>query len=215
MNKIIIIDDTSSEQKEVRQIPGLNIVFQGGGNIVEVSSLTRFQDCAMIMHSNCHVRIGATKHKISKLKVFCNSRNKVIIGKNFSCLGADCRLQENEVGLQIGNNCMFSTGIVIYASDGHAIYEIATPSKSINKGSTIRIGDHVWVGRHVTLLKKTVIGNDCIIGFGSLVTKVFNINNAIIGGYPARVLKTNVNWDRKPPQEFDIFNLRKKNEGVH
>ena len=31
MNKIIIIDDTSSEQKEVRQIPGLNIVFQGGG----------------------------------------------------------------------------------------------------------------------------------------------------------------------------------------
>lgn len=53
----------------------------------------------------------------------------------------------------------------------------------------IRIGKNCWIGSKVTVLDGVRIGNGCVIAAGAVVTKSFP-DNSIIGGVPARLLKT-------------------------
>jgi len=50
------------------------------------------------------------------------------------------------------------------------------------------IGDRVWVGANVTILKGVTIGDDAVIGAGSVVTKDIP-SRAIAVGSPAKVLR--------------------------
>jgi acetyltransferase-like isoleucine patch superfamily enzyme len=53
----------------------------------------------------------------------------------------------------------------------------------------IRIGRHVFIGAHSTILKGVTIGDGAIIGAGSVVTKNVPAGE-IWGGNPARCLQT-------------------------
>lgn len=52
----------------------------------------------------------------------------------------------------------------------------------------IYIGSNVWIGANVTILKGTKIGDNCVIGAGSVVKGVFN-TNTLIAGSPAKAIK--------------------------
>lgn len=52
-----------------------------------------------------------------------------------------------------------------------------------------RIGARCWIGAHVTILKGVTIGNDTVIGAGSVVTKSVPPGVVAVGN-PARVVKT-------------------------
>ena len=93
-------------------------------------------------------------------------------------------LQDN---ILMGWNCVINDG------DGHSIFEVGT-DKKLNDNKSIFIGNNVWIGASATLLKGSYINDNCIVGYGSIVTKKFNNKNAIIGGYPSKVLKENVYW---------------------
>ena len=49
----------------------------------------------------------------------------------------------------------------------------------------------------MVILKGVTIGDNCIIGAGSIVTKPFDKGNVIIAGVPAKIVKENINWDYK------------------
>lgn len=51
-----------------------------------------------------------------------------------------------------------------------------------------KIGDRVWLGANVTVLKGVTIGNDAVIGAGSVVTKDIP-EGAIAVGVPAKVIR--------------------------
>lgn len=55
-----------------------------------------------------------------------------------------------------------------------------------------KIGDRVWIGANVTILKGVNIGNDAVIGAGSVVTKDIP-EKAIAVGNPAKVIRERVN----------------------
>jgi acetyltransferase-like isoleucine patch superfamily enzyme len=58
----------------------------------------------------------------------------------------------------------------------------------------IHIGNHVWIGMNVTILKGVQIGDGAIIAAGAVVTR--NIPaRCLAGGVPARVLKENITWE--------------------
>ncbi len=57
----------------------------------------------------------------------------------------------------------------------------------------IVIGDHVWVGMNVTILKGVTIGTGAIIAAGSVVTHDVP-EHTLVGGVPAKVIKTEVSW---------------------
>ena len=128
----------------------------------------------------------------------------VSVGSNCTAAGLGIQLLENGQTVEIGADCMFSSGINILASDTHAL--IDAEGRVINRGKSVKIGNHVWVGRGVTILKNSVVGDGCVIGAGSVYTCHKGVSECIYAGVPARIVKELPNgtrWSRQRPSEFD------------
>lgn len=93
--------------------------------------------------------------------------------------------------IQIGEDCLFSDHIEIWASDTHNIFN--ENSEIINKEKPVIIGNDVWVGSRVIILKGIEINDGAIIGMGTIVSR--NIKAKTISvGIPNKVIKENVSW---------------------
>jgi galactoside O-acetyltransferase len=86
--------------------------------------------------------------------------------------------------IEIGNGCEFGPGVAI-ATVSHPTNPEYRPLMYCDK---VVIGKNVWVGANVTILPGAEIGNNSIIGAGSVVTK--NIPaNVIAFGNPCKVYR--------------------------
>ena len=127
------------------------------------------------------------KAKFSSGITLFNNTGTIIFGKNFSA-NKNCFIScDNKI--VFGDDCLLGWNINIRDSDGHKIY----PQKESNKD--IIIGKHVWICANVDILKNNIVGDNCIIAYNSCLTGIKCDNNKLIGGYPAKVLKENVNWE--------------------
>jgi len=90
-------------------------------------------------------------------------------------------------GIQLGNNVLFSKGLNLISAN-----HTADKSESWDTSEPIVIGDNVWIGVNVTILPGVKIGNNCIVGAGSVVTKSFIEDNLIIAGNPAKKIKKKI-----------------------
>jgi len=86
-------------------------------------------------------------------------------------------------GIELGKNFLFAPGVKLISSN----HDLADKSK-VAKANPIVIGDNVWLGANVIILPSVKIGNNVVVGAGSVVTKSFP-DNVIIAGNPARILK--------------------------
>ena len=98
--------------------------------------------------------------------------------------------------ISIGKDCMFSNQIVIRNGDSHAIYD-KDSNLRINSSESIFIGNHVWLGAEAKILKGSIIGDNCIVGTGAIVTGHFTDTHSIYAGIPARKIKENIFWKRE------------------
>lgn len=114
---------------------------------------------------------------------------KATFGKNFST-NKNCFLSCTE-NVVFGDNVLLGWNVSVRDSDGHPVFYEGVQQ---HDRAEIHIGDHVWVASEVHILKGVTIGNDCVIGYRSTVTKSFPQDHLLIGGYPAKVLKENVDW---------------------
>lgn len=94
-----------------------------------------------------------------------------------------------------GDDCMISHSVMFRTADPHLIYD-SIKGKRTGSGKSVYLGDHVWLGQDVVLLKGTRIDSGCIVGEGSVVTGKHIGNNECWGGNPARCIKRNVFWHR-------------------
>lgn len=90
--------------------------------------------------------------------------------------------------ITIGENVAFSENLTIWDSDSHEIVGNTNP-----KTAPVRIGNHVWIGINVTILKGVTIGDNAVLAAGSIVTKDVPANS-LAGGIPAKVITKNINW---------------------
>lgn len=125
----------------------------------------------------------------------CNNCS-VSVGAGTTFVSADIRVREDNVNISIGEDCQFSEKIIIWASDTHTITDMQ--GNVTNFGKYVTIGNHVWVGYGATICKNTKIADGCIIGTGAVVSGTFDKPNCVIAGNPARVVKENASWDRRP-----------------
>lgn len=95
-------------------------------------------------------------------------------------LGAKLDLRRGSI--IIGNNCTITYGCVILSHDAAAA--------KLNKKSEFitRIEDNVFIGVNSVVLPGITIGENSIIGAGSVVTKDIP-PNCIAAGNPAKILK--------------------------
>jgi acetyltransferase-like isoleucine patch superfamily enzyme len=123
-------------------------------------------------------------HQLSTLQA---DGGRITIGENtsigpFTIIGAIAEVT-------IGKNCMIAECVSIRDHD-HCYTDPSVPMRV--QGWTTRavnIGDNVWLGNKVTIMKGCTIGNDVIIGANSVVTHDIP-SNSIAFGCPARVIKS-------------------------
>ena len=90
--------------------------------------------------------------------------------------------------IDIGNNVAISENVMIWDTDAHEIIR-----KNYHKSAPVRIGNRVWIGANVTILKGVHIGDNSIIGAGSVVNKDIPPNCLAVGN-PAKVVRTDIAW---------------------
>ena len=115
--------------------------------------------------------------------------SRIVIGNNCRINGAYIHAQESIV---IGDNCVMASGINIIDSNAHRV-NCANRTKGRDNPKEIRIGNNVWIGLNVVILKGTILGNNCVVGAGSVVKGTFP-DNSIIQGNPA-VLTARIEMD--------------------
>ncbi|KAJ6635631.1 Maltose O-acetyltransferase [Pseudolycoriella hygida] len=111
----------------------------------------------------------------------------IVVGNNlqmnFDCVILDC------ARVTIGDNCLMAPGVHIYAAthpleaqyrkDDENYYELAKP---------VTIGNNCWLGGHCTIVPGVVIGDNVVVGAGSVVTKDVP-SNVVVAGNPAKIIR--------------------------
>jgi acetyltransferase-like isoleucine patch superfamily enzyme len=87
--------------------------------------------------------------------------------------------------IDLGDFTMIGGSSIIYDSDFHGV-DGAKP-----KVAPVKIGKHVWIGGRAIILKGVTIGDNSIVGAGSVVTKGVP-GNTIVAGNPARKMGSTV-----------------------
>lgn len=89
-------------------------------------------------------------------------------------------------GITIGNHCFIGPNCGMYTAIHATVAE--ERNKGLEKALPIVIGDNCWLGGDVTILPGVTIGNNTIIGAGSVVTKDIP-SNVVAVGNPCRVIR--------------------------
>lgn len=106
----------------------------------------------------------------------------ITIGKNVF-INACCHFQD-QGGITLGDGCLIGHNVV-FATLNHGF---APADRASLYPAPIVLGKNVWVGSNSTLLQGIRIGDNAVIGAGSVVTKDVPANT-IVGGVPARILR--------------------------
>lgn len=132
---------------------------------------------------------------------YCDYGFNIEVGKNFYA-NYNCTILD--VGkVTIGDNCMFAPNVAIYTA-GHPIHPDSRNSM-YEYGIPVSIGDNCWLGGNTIVCPGVKIGNNVVIGAGSVVTKDIP-DRSIAAGNPCRVIRTITEEDRKyyyKKNEFD------------
>ncbi len=118
----------------------------------------------------------------------------IVMGTKTTAMHAIVTL--HEAGrITIGEDCMIAGDVRLDVSDMHSIMDLTT-GKRLNHARNITIGDHVWLGHGVTVLKGCQIGSGSVVGAKSLAGGIIP-ENVVVAGVPARIIRENVKWSRE------------------
>lgn len=112
--------------------------------------------------------------------LFIYKRGNLVLGSD-CVIGANTQVW-NYSSVKIGSNFLGSKNLTIISGTHD------TKNYS-NLPGPVEIGDRVWAGINVTICGPVSIGSDVIIAAGAVVVSDFPAN-VVIGGVPARILKT-------------------------
>jgi maltose O-acetyltransferase len=119
----------------------------------------------------------------------------LVVGENFDMIG-DVILDYSHIWhIEIGNNVTLAPRVHILAHD-------ASTKKHLNytRIGKVKIGNRVFVGASAIILPGVTIGDDVVIGAGSVVSRDIP-NGHVVAGNPAQFICT-----------IDEFLLKKRNE---
>lgn len=112
------------------------------------------------------------------------SKKTLFIGNN--CEFGDFTHIVSLKNVSIGDNVLIASKVFI-SDTNHGIYkgeEISSPNIPPRERDLIsdhvRIGNNVWIGENVTILSGSEIGNGCIIGANSVITKKIPDNSIVV-----------------------------------
>lgn len=205
-NKIIIIEN--GQERLLRadeRIHGLNINIHGNNNIVRIEyPINANNSCINILNDDVVVQIGSSS-LFHNVRIDCSHGigQQCKIGRGLTVHGMNIKLCEHCVCI-IGEDCMFSNSINIWATDGHSVLDKNTRQILNHADTPLIIGNHVWVGEGVRMTKRTRIYDNSICAGGAVCYKDYKQSNVVIAGNPGKVVRTDIDWDRLNPYDLEL-----------
>lgn len=174
--------------------PDSNVIINiyGDNNHVNVGNFKTLDFAINLRGSNNEITIRDLHHA-HRLKLAIRSNCRIVIGAHTTIQEANIVAEEADV--IVGEDCMFSNGIMIRTNDAHGIYDLESGAL-VNRSGSIEIGKHVWLAQGVLVGRHSRIGDHCVIGAKSFVQKKDIPAHCVAAGSPAKVVKRGITWDR-------------------
>lgn len=128
---------------------------------------------------------------------WCDFGYRITIGDNFYANHNLIILDAG--GVSFGNNVMIGPNCGFHTS-GHPI-DFERRNEGLEYAYPIKVGNNVWFGAGVQVMPGVTIGDNVVVGSGSIVTKDIP-ENSVAAGNPCKVLRKITeedklkNWDR-------------------
>ncbi len=96
--------------------------------------------------------------------------------------------------ITIGDGSLVSDGVEMRTGDSHPIFD--QKGRRVNHARDIELAQRVWVGSGAALLKGAKLGEGCVLGYRSLLTKDFGeLQNTVLAGSPAKPVREHIRWE--------------------
>lgn len=162
------------------------------GNIVFGKGVTIERHCIIDGYASEKIALG-NNAKIGAFSTLTST-------SHFSKYGKGLQMGDNSAigdfthfgaagGIEIGNDVIMGSYISFHSEN----HNFSDPTRLIREQGVssrgIKIGNNIWVGAKVTFLDGCVVADNCVVAAGAVVNGVYP-ENSIIGGVPAKVIKT-------------------------
>lgn len=130
----------------------------------------------------------------------CEFGRNIHVGNSFYA-NYDCTILDAGK-VTIGNNVLFAPKVGLYTTNH--LFDYVEREKGGCIAKPISIGNHCWLAANVTVLPGVHIGNNVIIGAGSVVTHDIP-NDVIAVGNPCKVLRKITDKDKTGFNGLDLI----------
>ena len=136
------------------------------------------------LFSDAKCRIGNFLMTAGPFYIKCTDKAEITIGDN-CFFNHNCSLTAAE-NIVIGNQCMFANNFVVVdhdhdRKDGKILKELVS--------APVKIGNNVWCGANVTVLKGVTIGDGAVIAAGSVVNRDVAAYSVVAGVKKKKISK--------------------------
>ena len=171
-------DSVFEEQKKCRQL--LNKL-----NLIDHSYFAGISEIVKEL-------VGKSEGAFVNPPFYCDYGSHIEVGKNFFA-NYNCTLLD-VAKIKIGDNCQMAPNVAIYTA-GHPIHPVSRNS-AYEYGKEVTIGDNVWLGGNTVVCPGVHIGNNVVIGAGSVVTRDIP-DWSIAAGNPYKVIRKITDADKR------------------
>ena len=149
--------------------------------------MQRYNDSAELLNEQRHelllghfARAGADA--VIRPPFYCDYGYNIDLGArvfmNFNCVILDV------CPVSIGDDCQIGPAVQIYTADHPRDPQLRR--SGLESGKPVKIGSNVWIGGGAIILPGVTVGDDAIIGAGSVVSRDVPAGATVMGN-PARV----------------------------
>lgn len=118
-----------------------------------------------------------------------DSGGKMTIGNQFYC-NKNCYFRCYK-SITIGDKVLLGWNNTFNDMDGHCLMK---EGKATVPYGPIFIGNHVWITTNCIINKNVQIPDECVVAQGAIVNSIEVPPYSLLGGIPARVIKSNISW---------------------
>lgn len=143
----------------------------------------RYFPSQMVVRDNGQIRVHGRFRINTNHNIWINENARLSLGSGFINNGLNLSCYSH---IKIGNDVRISENVTIRDSDNHSFSneDVTQP---------ITIGNNVWIGIGVTILKGVHIGDGAMIAAGAVVNKDIPAHT-LAAGVPAKIKKENIKY---------------------
>lgn len=164
---------------EIISLPKIFMIKLRYGKRAKLTWIEHFEKATRFtfMGKNSTMCIGRACHIKRGTEILTSDYGKIKLGAHV-CINSNCYIA-SQYSLEIGDGCEIGPNVVIVDHD-HDFRRLGGIREGKYKCSPIKIGKNVWIGANTVILKGTVLGDNCVVGAGGVISGVYTDNSVIV-----------------------------------